>query len=403
MTYILEGTPCVHYTAYSIVVPRNRKTAPKSFMGYIETNMTLNHLSTDFVVTKSNLSECKFVSNSLSSLNNGELRFSVDKYAFTANNVTYGVAGDMLNYWKFFPTIEGCGRIPVWGIGTVIGSEHDDFGEGDRYYGYFPMSTTLTVQPSKVNAHGFSDGAPHRQELPPTYNQYTKVILENGFTENYENHSMLYRPLFATSFLIDDWLAENDFFGAKTLVVSSASSKTSFGLAYQAALRSDSGLRVIGLTSPTNMAFVESLGCYDEVVEYSNVTSISNNGPVGYVDMAVSAEITDTVHNHFYDQLKISCVVGLTHWQEGGQNNNLPAPTPKMFFAPDQIQKRAKELGARGFQQMVGVALSKMYIFADNHVEIIVRTGQHGVESVYQELLSGKSAPNQGYIVSMNS
>ena len=214
---------------------------------------------------------------------------------------------------------------------------------------------------------------------------------------------MLYRPLFATSFLIDDWLAESDFFGAKTLVVSSASSKTSFGLAYQAAQRSDSGLRIVGLTSPSNVAFVESLGCYDEVVEYDNVASISNDGPVAYVDMAGSAKVTASVHNHFTDQLKLSCVVGITHWQEAGQNENLPGPTPKMFFAPDQIQKRAKELGAQGFQQMIGVALSKMYVFADEHVEILVRTGQESVESVYQELLSGQSSPNQGYIVSMNS
>jgi hypothetical protein len=43
-----------------------------------------------------------------------------------------------------------------------------------------------------------------------------------------------------------------------------------------------------------------------------------------------------------------------------------------------------------------------MYDFADQHIEIVIRSGQDGVESVYQEMLVGKTTPNQGFIVSMN-
>ena len=43
---------------------------------------------------------------------------------------------------------------------------------------------------------------------------------------------LIYRPLFTTSFFIYDYLEVNSFFGADTVLISSASSKTSFCLAY---------------------------------------------------------------------------------------------------------------------------------------------------------------------------
>ena len=33
----------------------------------------------------------------------GEAIISVDRFALTANNITYGVAGDLIGYWNFFP------------------------------------------------------------------------------------------------------------------------------------------------------------------------------------------------------------------------------------------------------------------------------------------------------------
>ena len=54
-------------------------------------------------------------------------------------------------------------------------------------------------------------------------------------------------------------------------MLSSASSKTAFGLAHLLHA-SGNGIKVIGLTSARNVAFVKSLGCYDEVVTYDHVT-----------------------------------------------------------------------------------------------------------------------------------
>ena len=61
-----------------------------------------------------------------------------------------------------------------------------------------------------------------------------------------ERSQALLRPLFMLSFLVDDFLAENEFFGAKRVLLSSASSKTAYGLAHLVHAR---GIRTIGLTS----------------------------------------------------------------------------------------------------------------------------------------------------------
>ena len=42
---------------------------------------------------------------------------------------------------------------------------------------------------------------------------------------------MLFRPLFTTSFLIDDFLADADYFGGKQVIFSSASAKTAYAAA----------------------------------------------------------------------------------------------------------------------------------------------------------------------------
>jgi Protein of unknown function (DUF2855). len=151
----------------------------------------------------------------------------------------------------------------------------------------------------------------------------------------------LLRPLFMLSFLVDDFLAENEFYGARRVMLSSASSKTAFGLAHL--LHGRNGIKVIGLTSASNVPFVKSLGCYDEVVTYDAVAS--TDSPVAYVDMAGNSELREKLHRHFGEQMKYSGRIGLTHRSTSPDEPALPGAKPSWFFAPDQIRKRAKEWG----------------------------------------------------------
>ena len=81
-----------------------------------------------------------------------------------------------------------------------------------------------------------------------------------GYDAAREAEQALLRPLFMTSFLIDDFLADTGFFGARRVMLSSASSKTAYGTAFCLSLRrgSPNAVKVIGLTSAGNLAFTRS-------------------------------------------------------------------------------------------------------------------------------------------------
>ena len=57
--------------------------------------------STDFVVARNDLQQCKIIETLLpdaAALPGDALLIKIDRFAFTANNITYAVLGDQLKY-----------------------------------------------------------------------------------------------------------------------------------------------------------------------------------------------------------------------------------------------------------------------------------------------------------------
>ena len=76
----------------------------------------------DFVVARDDLQQCKVIETRLpdaAALPSDALLVRVDRFALTANNITYAVLGDQLKYWQLFPAPQGYGNIRVWGFGDV--------------------------------------------------------------------------------------------------------------------------------------------------------------------------------------------------------------------------------------------------------------------------------------------
>jgi Protein of unknown function (DUF2855) len=356
--------------------------------------------STDFIVIRDDLQHCKFVEMELpdpAALPDEALLIKVDRFAFTANNITYAVAGDLLKYWELFPAPDHFGNIPVWGFGDVIASRHPGIDVGERLFGYFPMATHLVIEAADVSKRGLRDAAAHRQNVSPVYNAYARVSADPAFAGQAGDYQALLRPLFMLSFLVDDYLEENEFFGARSVILSSASSKTAFGLAHLLHLRKD--IRVIGLTSPANAAFVRSLGCYDEVVAYNDVTSLPADRPVAYVDMAGSSDLREKLHRHFGEDMKYSGRVGLTHRSSSPDEPALPGAKPHWFFAPDQIRKRAKEWGPGGIDRRFGAAWAGFAPMLDRCLQVVEGRGRAAVEQIYLDTLNGRIPPDQGHIL----
>jgi hypothetical protein len=359
--------------------------------------------SSDFVVRRNDLQQCKFIEMSLpdaAALPDDALLVKIDRFAFTANNITYAVLGDALKYWQLFPAPENFGNIPVWGFGEVIASHHPDIAAGERLFGYFPMATHLVIEAADVSKRGLRDGAAHRQGVAPVYNAYARVSGDPAFAGRQGDYQALLRPLFMLSFLVDDYLAENDFFGARSVMLSSASSKTAFGLAHLLHTQRK-GIKVIGLTSAGNTDFVRSLGCYDEVVTYDRVASLPSDTPVALVDMAGNSELRATLHQHFGNQIRYSGRIGLTHRSSSPDEPELPGAKPAWFFAPDQIRKRAKEWGSGGIDTRFGAAWSGFAPMLDRWLQVVEGRGPDAVKQVYLDTLNGRVPPEQGHILSL--
>lgn len=274
-------------------------------------------MPTTFHVERNDLRTTRWVASDREPLADGAVRFHVDSFALTSNNVTYAAFGETMNYWGFFPTGDtATGCIPVWGFADVVESRCHGVAVGERFYGYWPIADEAVLQPANLKASGFIDGAAHRRELHAVYNQYTRCSNDPGYVAAQEAQQALLRPLFITSFLIDDFLADNDFFGARHVILSSASSKTAYGTAFCIAQRrgGTGAPEVIGLTSPGNLAFTRGLGCYDRVLAYDELATLPASTPVVYVDFSGSAALRESIHTHWSDQLSYSCSVGGTHW-----------------------------------------------------------------------------------------
>jgi Protein of unknown function (DUF2855) len=359
--------------------------------------------STDFVVARNDLQQCKFIKTDLpdaAALPAEALLIKVDRFALTANNITYAVLGDQLKYWQLFPAPQNFGIIPVWGFGEVIASRHPAISEGERLFGYFPMATRLVIEAADVSKRGLRDAAAHRQGVAPVYNAYARISGDPAFAGRQGDYQALLRPLFMLSFLVDDFLAENEFFGARSVMLSSASSKTAFGIAHLLhTQRKD--IKVIGLTSAANTDFVKSLGCYDEVVTYDAVASLPPDRPVALVDMAGNSELRATLHRHFGNGIKYSGRIGLTHRSSSPDEPQLPGAKPTWFFAPDQIRKRAKEWGPGEIDTRFSAAWSGFAPMLDRWLKVTEGRGEGLVKQIYLDTLAGRVPPDQGHILSL--
>ena len=362
-------------------------------------------MTTTLLVQKNQLTTTRLATTPDAALGPGQVRVQVDPFALTSNNITYAAFGDAMSYWQFYPTGEdGWGIVPVWGFGTVAQSLHPGVAVGERLYGYWPMASSAVLSPTRLSPGSFVDGAAHRAPLHAVYNQFMRCSADPFYRADTEDLQALLRPLFITSWLIDDFLADNGFFGANTMLLSSASSKTAYGTAFQ--LRQRSGVEVVGLTSAGNQSFCESLGCYSRVLTYEQLDQIAADASCVYVDFAGSAELRRAVHTRFIN-LKFSSSIGGTHVDQLGGARDLPGPRATLFFAPAQIKKRQGDWGS----EVLGQRLLKAWQDFVRQVSdpqapwltVIHHHGPQAVQAAYAQVLDGHGDPRSGHMLSMRA
>lgn len=350
-------------------------------------------------VLRSDINQAQMVQLDAADLEDGAIRLQIESFAITSNNITYAAMGDGFGYWNFFSGQGDWGIVPVWGHARVIASRNDDVGVGERVYGYLPMANSLDILPGHITPRGFVDTAAHRQPMSPIYNQYTRLAADPEHDPEREAERMIFGPLFKTGFLIEAFMRRKDWFGAQSVVLTSASSKTAMGLASVARQRSP-GIRRIGLTSARNVPFVERTGLYDSVIAYDQVGDLPQSATVS-VDFAGNAELLAQIHAALGSHLQYSCMVGATHHDTRGQAAlpEIVGPKPELFFAPDHAVAIVKEMGMEAFGQELAESWHAFMADIGDTVDVERVTGLERARAVYVAMAGGTVDPAKGVII----
>lgn len=362
----------------------------------------------EFQTSKSDITQTRLTDSQLdvsAPLAEGELLLEIDKFGFSANNVTYAAAGDQLGYWQFFPAGDNAddswGIIPVWGFANIVQSNTEGVEVGERVFGYFPTGSHLKMQNVGVFQNRLVDGAEHRSRLPAGYNTYRRVDFEPGYDSSMDDYRMLLWPLYITSYCLWDSLQHKQWHGAKQVLIVSASSKTSIGLAY--ALAADENAPTsIGLTSAGNQDWVQSLGIYDQTVSYDALERIDASKPSVIVDMSGNAGLLARISQHLDDNLAYCLNVGLTHWDEAGQDTGIPQEKREFFFAPSHIQMRMKEWGPAEFEKRSSGFVLQATQQSAQWMQLVNLTGVAALADVYGDVCGGTLAPEKGLVVNIS-
>ncbi|KAI0697031.1 hypothetical protein BC835DRAFT_1270944 [Cytidiella melzeri] len=362
----------------------------------------------------------------------------IDRFGFSANNVTYQALGETPHFryfeYNYPPTVDKVsskshGLIPVWGFGTVVETAHPHVPVNERVYGYFAPSRYLLVPVSNVNKYKIHVPRPHLPADRRPYNTIDRCASDPQYDPSpmAEDLTMLYRPLFWTAYWFEDWLYVSKYRGATGVLISSASAKTAFCLAYLLKKRRGSGanLKIIGLTSKRNVAFTTGLGLYDETLDYDSIETAeplqARNEKWLYVDVAGSKPLTERVRKHFSGQKNVVAGIqlGLTTLSPSAPaattihfstNTSLveqtdAAPTGDLeleqFFMPEWLVLRQRQMSIGEITGMQTKAWRELMEDGKNWVRIERTYGAHAVVDAYKTISASGTDPTAGMIWSL--
>ena len=297
--------------------------------------------TTRLLVQKNHLPTSRLQSAADAPLQDGEIRLRIDRFALTANNITYAAFGAAMNYWQFYPVAgdgaQDWGCIPVWGFAQVVQSRHAEVSLGERLYGYWPMASHAVLQPGKVGPAGFGDAAPHRAALHAVYNQYLRCGEDPFYTADSEDLQALLRPLYLTAWLIDDMLAAD--------------------------------------------------------------------APCVYVDFAGNSVLRLAIHRRFSALAYSCSIGGTHIAQLGapGTARDLPGPRATLFFAPAQVKKRSADWGPAEFGRRLvsdwhafGARVAQP---GSVWLQVQQQRGDAAVQQAYADVLAGNGDPRVGHML----
>lgn len=327
-----------------------------------------------------------------------EVVVRVEFFGLSANNVTYAALGKQLRYFEFFPIDEDWSALPVWGVGSVIESKAESVPIGTRLFGYFPAASHAILRVGAITPTGLQCARDFLPREFGAYNQYGVAGRDPFYLDEREPLMVVTRPLFLTGLLLTDYLTVKDRLGAEVLLISSAASKTAYGLA--AALHAAGAATVLGLASSGGQRVADTFGIYERILPYEALETLNPSQSVLYVDISGSQPLRTRLAAHLGDALRGVLSVGLTHWKEGVFGATNEGPRVETFFAPGWAAQRTKELGAAFGQSMVRGFRAQLE-GAQRHFVVTHEAGAAPLLASFAALADGQLQPAEALVRSL--
>lgn len=235
----------------------------------------------------------------------GRVLLHVERFGISSNNLTYALLGDLLGHWKPFPTEAGWGRVPAWGVATVIGGDSDIAPVGSRFAGYLPMASHVTVAAVRSTS-GLEITAPERKGMSSIYRELRRIDIDDTWDDAWIDPEVLMLPVSLAAGVLDHDLQAA---GINHVLISSASSKTASAVAQMLSKR---GVHVIGLSDHSRKEIVIAAGGFDEVFSYEEFGAVSRHQNTTYLDVAGDPAVTRRIAEHLGTALTQHIAVGGT-------------------------------------------------------------------------------------------
>lgn len=297
----------------------------------------------------------------------GQVVLAVERFGLSSNNLTYALLGDMLGHWAPFPAAAGWGRVPVWGAATVVAGDPAVALVGARFVGYLPMATRVMMR--AVAAHpGLRDVSVERTGMLPLYRELRRIDIDPTWSDDLIDAEVLMLPVYKPAGLLDDDLRRA---GTRHVVISSASSKTSMGIAR---LLVDRGVHVTGLSGRARAQTAASVGAFAQVLPYDDLDAIPVSEDTTYVDVAGDPAVARAVHERLGSALSHSIAVGGSHLAALGgppaPDPTLPGPPIVRFSVGQREVELTEQLGRAAVDQIEQDARQVLVPWADRTLRV---------------------------------
>ena len=313
-----------------------------------------------------------------------------------------------MRYWSFFPTgDDGWGHMPAWGFANVVAVD------ASRASRSASASTATCRSPATWSCsrcasseRGFYDGTPHRLELTSAYNQYQRIRSDAAYRAGQdENYQILLRPLFITSFMLADFLEDNDFFGAEQVLVSERveQDRLRHGVLLS---RTCATSRWSASPRRATRRFVDDLGCYERSVTYDGLESLDRRCARRCTSTSRATRAARCACTRI--SVRRSCTTAtqarLSRTTTSARaNKSCRDRSRKPYFAPYQIKKRNADWGAaevtRKFNEAQLAFIRRVSDAEKPWMLVKEQVGFEAAQELIAALVAGRIDPKDGHVV----